>query len=73
MEREKKQKFEGERIFFFHTRKIEAASKPTNQNLIITNKYYNKLFYFHNGYIEILDPVATSKTWRKRLLAFLKS
>ncbi|WP_257141264.1 hypothetical protein [Priestia megaterium] len=41
--------------------------------MIIINKYYNKLAYFHSGYIEIVDPVATSKTWRKRLLAFLKS
>ncbi|MES5266693.1 hypothetical protein [Priestia megaterium] len=46
MEREKKQKFEGERIFFFHTRKIEAASKPTNQDLVIINNYYNKLACF---------------------------
>ncbi|WP_422121034.1 L,D-transpeptidase [Priestia megaterium] len=42
--------------------KTEAASKPANQDLIIINKYYNKLAYFHNGYIEIVDPVATGKT-----------
>jgi hypothetical protein len=42
--------------------KIEAASKPTNNDLIIINKYYNKLAYFHNGYIEIVDSVATGKT-----------
>ncbi|MFP7732276.1 hypothetical protein ACLHDF_02420 [Priestia aryabhattai] len=42
--------------------KIEAASKTTNNDLIIINKYYNKLAYFHNGYIEIVDPVATGKT-----------
>ncbi|WP_240702653.1 L,D-transpeptidase [Priestia megaterium] len=40
----------------------EAASKAASQDLIIINKYYNKLAYFHNGYIEIVDSVATGKT-----------
>ena len=44
------------------SRREEAASKPANQDLIIINKYYNKLAYFHNGYIEIVDPVAMGKT-----------
>jgi lipoprotein-anchoring transpeptidase ErfK/SrfK len=52
--------------------KTEAASKPANQDLIIINKYYNKLAYFHNGYIEIVDPVATGKTWVKTPVGFFK-
>ncbi|NLR46365.1 L,D-transpeptidase [Priestia megaterium] len=52
--------------------KTEAASKPANQDLIIINKYYNKLAYFHNGYIEIVDPVATGKTWDKTPVGFFK-
>ncbi|MFP7736213.1 hypothetical protein ACLHDF_22965 [Priestia aryabhattai] len=44
------------------SRREEAASKTANQGLIIINKYYNKLAYFHNGYIEIVDSVATGKT-----------
>ncbi|WP_244659786.1 hypothetical protein [Priestia megaterium] len=53
--------------------KTEAASKPANQDLIIVNKYYNKIAYFHNGYIEIVDPVARVKHGTKHQLAFLKS
>ena len=30
--------------------KTEAASKPANQDLIIINKYYNKLAYFHDSF-----------------------
>ncbi len=52
--------------------KTEAVSKPANQDLIIINKYYNKLAYFHNGYIEIVDPVATGKTWYKTPVGFFK-
>ncbi|MED4268430.1 L,D-transpeptidase [Priestia megaterium] len=52
--------------------KTEAASKPANQDLIIINKYYNKLAYFQNGYIEIVDPVATGKTWDKTPVGFFK-
>src|SRR6478735_7151904 len=52
--------------------KTEAASKPANQDLIIINKYYNKLAYFHNGYIEIVDPVATGNTWEKTPVGFFK-
>jgi len=52
--------------------KTEAASKPANQDLIIINKYYNKLAYFHNGYIEIVDPIATGKTWYKTPVGFFK-
>ncbi|MEH7560274.1 L,D-transpeptidase [Priestia megaterium] len=52
--------------------KTEAASKPANQDLIIINKYYNKLAYFHNGYIEIVDPVETGKTWVKTPVGFFK-
>ncbi|WP_456364916.1 L,D-transpeptidase [Priestia aryabhattai] len=40
--------------------------------MIIINKYYNKLAYFHNGYIEIVDPVATGKTWDKTPVGFFK-
>ncbi|MGG3125106.1 L,D-transpeptidase [Priestia megaterium] len=42
--------------------KTEAASKPANQDLIIINKYYNKLAYFHDGKLEMVEPVATGKT-----------
>src|SRR6478736_9467056 len=52
--------------------KTEAASKAANLDLIIINKYYNKLAYFHNGYIEIVDPVATGKTWDKTPVGFFK-
>ncbi|MES9769684.1 hypothetical protein ABWK50_01565, partial [Priestia megaterium] len=34
MERKKKQKFEGERIFFFHTRKIEGGKKQQANQVI---------------------------------------
>ncbi|MGB8271294.1 hypothetical protein [Priestia megaterium] len=44
-----------------------------NQDLIIIIKYYNKLAYFQNGYIEIVDPVATGKSWIKYRLDFLRS
>ncbi|MCM3644944.1 L,D-transpeptidase [Priestia aryabhattai] len=40
--------------------------------MIIINKYYNKLAYFHSGYIEIIDPVATGKTWEKTPVNFFK-
>ncbi|RFB32406.1 L,D-transpeptidase [Bacillus sp. RC] len=50
----------------------EAASKSANQDLIIINKYYNKLAYFHNGQIEITVPVATGKTWEKTPVGFFK-
>jgi len=43
-------------------RRGDAASKPVNQDLIIINKYYNKLAYFDNVYIEIVDPVAMGKS-----------
>ncbi|MGG4382836.1 L,D-transpeptidase [Priestia megaterium] len=50
----------------------EAAGKSANQDLIIINKYYNKLAYFHNGHIEIVVPVATGKTWEKTPVGFFK-
>jgi len=40
--------------------------------LIIINKYYNKLAYLHNSYIEVFDPVATSKMWEKTPVGFFK-
>lgn len=52
--------------------KTEAANKAFNQDFIIINKKYNKLAYFHNGYIEIIDPVATGKTWEKTPVGFFK-
>jgi len=56
-------KAEGSSFSYWKGRRREkAASKSTNQDLIIINKYYNKLTYFHNGYIEIVDSVATGKT-----------
>ncbi|MDF2058551.1 hypothetical protein [Priestia megaterium] len=61
------------RSLLFYTRKVEAASKPVNQDLIIIIKYYTKLAYFQNGYIEIVDPVATGKSWIKHRLDFLRS
>ncbi|WP_257141748.1 hypothetical protein [Priestia megaterium] len=50
--------------------KTEAANKTANQDLISISKYYNKLAYFHNSYIEIVDPVATEKTWVKTPVGF---
>ncbi|MEQ7807680.1 L,D-transpeptidase [Priestia aryabhattai] len=52
--------------------KTEAASKPANQDLIIINKYYNKLAYFHDGKLEMVEPVATGKTWEKTPVGFFK-
>lgn len=52
--------------------KIEAASNTTNQDLIIINKYYNKLAYYHDGYLERVVPVATGKTWDKTPVGFYK-
>nr|WP_242647219.1 L,D-transpeptidase [Priestia megaterium] len=52
--------------------KTEAASKPANQDLIIINKYYNKLAYFHDGKIEMVESVATGKTWEKTPVGFFK-
>ncbi|TCN04423.1 hypothetical protein EV581_1211 [Bacillus sp. BK006] len=34
MERKKKQKFEGEKIFFLHTRKIEGGKKQQENEVI---------------------------------------
>lgn len=52
--------------------KTEAASKTVNQDFIIINKHYNKLAYFHNGYIEIINPVATDKIWEKTPVGIFK-
>ncbi|MCM3541464.1 L,D-transpeptidase [Priestia megaterium] len=52
--------------------KTEAGSKLANEDLLIINKYYNKLANFHNGYIEIVDLVATGKTWDKTPVGFFK-
>ncbi|MFE4036234.1 MULTISPECIES: L,D-transpeptidase [unclassified Priestia] len=52
--------------------KTEAASKSVNQDLIIINKYYNKLAYFHDGKLEMVDPIATGKTWEKTPVGFFK-
>lgn len=54
------------------TGKTEAASNTANQDLIIINKYYNKLAYYHNGYLEMVAPVATGKTWDKTPVGFFK-
>ncbi|MED3729508.1 L,D-transpeptidase [Priestia endophytica] len=54
------------------TGKTEAASSTANQDLIIINKYYNKLAYYHNGYLEMMVPVATGKTWDKTPVGFFK-
>jgi len=71
----KKQLFYIEKYFNHYSccRKTETASKPENQDLIIINKYYNKLAYFDNNYIEIVDSVAMGKHGIQHLLAFLKS
>jgi len=34
--------------------KTKAVSKAANQDLIIINKYYNKLAYFHNAILKSL-------------------
>ena len=52
--------------------KTEASNKASNQDFIIINKKYNKLAYFHNGYIEVINPVATGKTWEKTPVGFFK-
>ncbi|MDI3089777.1 L,D-transpeptidase [Priestia megaterium] len=58
-------------LFSFLIKRGET-SKATNQDFIIINRYYNKLAYFHNGYIEIVDPVATGETWGKTPVGFFK-
>ncbi|MCY8234185.1 L,D-transpeptidase [Priestia endophytica] len=54
------------------TGKSEAASNTANQDLIIINKYYNKLAYYHNGYLEMVVPVATGKKWDQTPIGFFK-
>ncbi|RAS72824.1 L,D-transpeptidase [Priestia endophytica] len=54
------------------TGKTEVASNTANQDLIVINKHYNKLAYYHNGYLEMVAPVATGKTWDKTPVGFFK-
>ncbi|MDO6851928.1 hypothetical protein Q4S57_29315 [Priestia megaterium] len=48
----------------------QGKTEEANKDLISISKYYNKLAYFHNSYIEIVDPVATGKTWVKIPVGF---
>ncbi|MGZ9869612.1 L,D-transpeptidase [Priestia endophytica] len=52
--------------------KAEASTTTENKDLIIINKYYNKLAYFHNGKLEMVAPVATGKTWDKTPVGFFQ-
>lgn len=55
------------------TTKAEAASKSTaNQDLIIINKYYNKLAYYQDGSLEMVKSVATGKSWENTPVGFFK-
>ncbi|RAS85572.1 L,D-transpeptidase [Priestia endophytica] len=54
------------------TGKSESASNTTNQDLIIINKYDNKLAYYHNGSLEMVVSVSTGKTWDKTPVGFFK-
>ncbi|WP_216701073.1 L,D-transpeptidase [Priestia filamentosa] len=48
------------------------ASTIDHQDLIIVNKYYNKLAYYDNGHLKMVTPVATGKTWDKTPVGFFK-
>lgn len=48
------------------------ARTTDDQDLIIVNKYYNKIAYFRNGYLEMLEPVATGMSWDKTPVGFFK-
>ncbi|MCY8235270.1 L,D-transpeptidase [Priestia endophytica] len=54
------------------TRGKTEASAIDHRDLIIINKYYNKIAYFHDGYLEMVEPVATGKRWDKTLVGFLR-
>ena len=49
-----------------------ASAAEKNNDLIIINKQYNKLAYYHNGYLEMIEPVATGKSWEKTPVGFFK-
>lgn len=51
--------------------KAEAAVTKSD-DLIIINKHYNKLIYYHNGYVEMIEPVATGKSWEKTPVGHFK-
>jgi len=50
----------------------KAEASTASKDLIIINKYYNKLAYFHNGKLEMVEPVATGKSWEKTPVGFFK-
>jgi len=50
----------------------KAEASTTSKDLIIINKYYNKLAYFHNGKLEMVESVATGKSWDKTPVGFFK-
>ncbi|MBE2977775.1 L,D-transpeptidase [Bacillus megaterium] len=50
----------------------KAEASTASKDLIIINKYYNKLAYFHNGKLEMVEPVATGKSWGKTPVGFFK-
>lgn len=52
--------------------KAEASTISKHQDLIIINKYYNKLAYFHNGKLEMVESVATGKSWDKTPVGFFE-
>jgi lipoprotein-anchoring transpeptidase ErfK/SrfK len=42
---------------------ITSQTSAASNDLIIINKKYNKLAFFDNGYLEMVEPVATGRTW----------
>ncbi|MBX9997300.1 L,D-transpeptidase [Priestia aryabhattai] len=50
----------------------QASAATPNKDLIIINKYYNKLAFFHDGKLEMVEPVATGKSWEKTPVGFFK-
>jgi hypothetical protein len=48
------------------------ATATKNDDFIIINKHYNKLIYYHNGYVEMIEPVATGKSWEKTPVGHFK-
>jgi len=49
-----------------------ASAAEKNNDLIIINKQYNKLAYYHNRYLEMIEPVATGKSLDKAPVGFFK-
>lgn len=60
-------------VTLFSSSAVKAEAAVTkSDDLIIINKHYNKLIYYHNGYVEMIEPVATGKSWEKTPVGHFK-